>query len=150
MIQYPAGLPLPLRNGYGFTPVSAVLRSTMESGRARQRRRYASVPTMASVSWLFSAPQAQLFEAWFEDALNSGSEWFETRLNTPQGLMPYKARFVDTYTGPVLAGVNHWGFTADLELWEKPVLRGGWGLYAPEYIAQMALLDIAINREWPQ
>ena len=149
MIQYPKGLPLPQRSGYGFTPVDPVARTDMQSGRARYRRRYASAPTVASVAWIFSAAQAQLFEAWFEDVLISGVEWFEMTLQTPQGLMPYKAHFAGIYDGPVLDGVSYWHFSAKLELWERPILRGGWAVYAPDYITNMAIFDIAINREWP-
>lgn len=78
MIEYPRDyLPLPLREGYAFQAVSPLQRTEMQSGRARQRRRFTSVPTMASVAWIFDDVQAQLFEAWFEDALKSGSEWFD-------------------------------------------------------------------------
>ena len=54
MIAYPEGLPLPL------------LRSQKMSGRAVQRRLYRNVPTEASVSWLLSDEQTQLFEGWFD------------------------------------------------------------------------------------
>lgn len=150
MIQYPEGLPLPLREGYGFTPRSATLRTDMQSGRARKRRVYASVPTVTPIRWLLDSVQAQQFEAWYEDALGGGVEWFEMSLKTPQGLHLYKARFVDAYSGPGLVGVDHWEFSAEIELWEKPVLKGGWGVYAPDYIRWMGVLDLAVNREWPQ
>lgn len=42
-------LPMPLMDGYGFKPISPLLRTEMTSGRARQRRRYTSRPTQASV-----------------------------------------------------------------------------------------------------
>jgi len=150
MIQYPESLPPPLRDGYGFTPVSATRRTDMQSGRARKRRQFASVPTVTPVRWLLSSIQAQQFEAWYEDALTGGAQWFEMTLKTPQGSMAYKARFVEAYTGPGLVGVDHWEFSASLELWEKPVITGGWGVYAPDYLRYMSILDIAINREWPQ
>lgn len=150
MIQYPAGLPLPLREGYGFTPQNATLRTEMQSGRARKRRLYASVPTVTPVRWLFTAVEAQQFEIWYEDVLGGGVEWFELRLKTPQGFMLYKTRFVEGYNGPAPIGTTHWQITADVELWEKPVLKGGWGVYAPEYIRWMSIFDQAMNREWPQ
>lgn len=149
MIQYPEGLPLPQRDGYGFTPGSALLRTQMQSGRARQRRQYASVPTVAAVRWRLNDVQAQLFESWFEEVLNSGAEWFECPLKTPQGRMLYRARFVDVYTGPTLIG-HSWDFEAQLELWEKPVLRGGWAVYAPSFMLYMGQIDKALNQEWPE
>lgn len=150
MIQYPKVLPYPLREGYGFTTVSPILRTKTQTGRAIQRRKYSSTPTEASVSWVFTSTEAQLFESWFEDALVSGSQWFECELRTPQGLLPYKARFVDIYSGPKLFGVDHWTFTAELELFERPILRGGWAIYTPEFISGMNIFDIALNVDWPR
>lgn len=96
------------------------------------------------------ASQAQLFEAWFEDALKSGSEWFDCPLKTPEGgIQNYAARFTDIYQGPALVGKSHWRFTAELELRERPILSPGWGNF-PGFIAQQSIIDIALNREWPE
>jgi hypothetical protein len=124
--------------------------TAMRTGRTRFRRNYASVPTNAKVTWSLTSIQAQYFEAWFEEVLISGSQWFECELRTPQGLMPYKAHFLDMYDGPELFGVDHWTVSATLQLWERPILTGGWAIYAPQYILHMNLLDLAINKEWPQ
>jgi hypothetical protein len=49
-----------------FKPISPLLRTEMTSGRARQRRRYTSTPTQASVKWIFQTDAlAQVFEAFF-------------------------------------------------------------------------------------
>ncbi|QQE90495.1 hypothetical protein [Azotobacter chroococcum] len=150
MIQYPEGLPMPLREGYSFQAVSPLLRSDLESGRSRQRRLYTSVPTMVGVSWLLSGVQAQLFEAWWEDALISGSQWFECPLKTPEGIQRYVARFTDIYSGPNLTGRSHWRFTAELELRERPILAPGWGSILPDYILGSEIFDRAMNQGWPQ
>ena len=107
---------------FGFEPVSPILRSPKVSGRAVQRRLYASVPTVAAVSWLLSDVQAQLFEGWFEHVLVSGTSWFECQFKTPMGLDDYEARFTDIYSRPTLLGVSHWRFTANLELFKRPVV----------------------------
>ena len=95
MIAYPEFLPEPQRDGYGFQPVSPMARSELQSGRARQRRRFTSVPTVASVTWLMDDTEAQLFEGWFEHILLSGSLWFQCPLKTPLGMDEHRARFVD-------------------------------------------------------
>lgn len=148
LVAYPAGLPSPLRDGYGLTPTSPLRRSTMVSGRTRSRRLYNSVPTVAAVRWLFSDAEAQLFESWFDEKIDSGAAWFECPLRVPGGMGRYKARFVDIYEGPNLVGVDHWSFTANLELWERPILRG-WSDF-PEQILGSPIIDLAINREWPE
>ena len=104
MIAYPEFLPEPQRDGYGFQPVSPMARSELQSGRARQRRRFTSVPTVASVTWLMDDGEAQLFEGWFEHILLSGSLWFQCPLKTPLGMDEHRARFVDIYEGPILVG----------------------------------------------
>ncbi len=122
MIAYPEFLPEPQRDGYGFQPVSPMARSELQSGRARQRRRFTSVPTVASVTWLMDDGEAQLFEGWFEHILQSGSLWFQCPLKTPLGMDEHRARFVDIYEGPVLVGESFWRFTAKLELFKLPII----------------------------
>ncbi|CNH64813.1 Uncharacterised protein [Yersinia intermedia] len=150
-INYPhAYLPLPLMEGYGFKAVSPILRTQMTSGRARQRRLYTSVPTQASVSWIFKTDaESQLFEAWFRDAINDGVAWFFMKLQTPLGVEAYKCRFIDIYEGPILVAPKYWRFSATLELWERPLLPSGLGEF-PDYIINSSIIDLALNQEWPE
>lgn len=147
-IDFPEGLPLPLRNGYDTNHVSPLMRTEMQTGRARQRRRYTSVPTMASVSWIMTEQQAQLFEAFFRWTLVDGTEWFNVTLCTPLGLKPYEARFAEMYNGPTLTGRNHWTFTAELEIKDRQTLDDGWALF-PGLVLGSDVIDKAINQEWP-
>lgn len=150
MLTYPEGLPLPLREGYGFEPVSPILRSQKMSGRAVQRRLYSSVPTVATVSWMFTDVQARLFEAWFEYVLTSGTAWFECPLKTPMGLEDYKARFTDIYSGPTLVGGSCWRFTANLELFKRPLIDRDLVIEVPDYIIDADIFDRAMNQRWPE
>lgn len=120
----------------------------MTSGRARQRRRYLSTPTVASVSWLLTERQGQAFEAWFRDALSDGAAWFNMNLRTPNEEAPKVCRFTDIYEGPNLEGGNLWRYSAELELYQRPLLPPGWGLF-PDFILGSGTLDRALNREWP-
>jgi hypothetical protein len=148
MIEYPAGLPKPLRSGYGLQHVSPLMRTQLETGRARQRRRYTSVPTMAAVSWLFTQGEAQLFEAWFRWELMDGAEWFAAPLKTPTGLQPFECRFADMYSGPELVGIDMWKFTAEIEIRERQTLTDGYELL-PSIVLRPDIFDLAMNREWP-
>ena len=147
-IDFPVGLRLPLRSGYDVNHASPLMRTELQSGRARQRRRYTSVPSLASVSWIFSQGEAQFFEAWFRWQLSDGAEWFNVTLRTPMGLMPYECRFADMYTGPQLVGVDRWQVQAKLEIRERPTLPPGYDI-VQSLVLQSALFDQAINREWP-
>lgn len=149
-IDYPHDyLPLPLQDGYRLKPVSPLLRTSMSSGRARQRRLYTSTPTEVSVSWIMDDSQGQIFEAWYRDAIADGASWFNMKLKTPIGVRGYVCRFTDIYEGPTLEGGRYWRYSATLELWERPLLPPGWGLY-PGLLSGSSLIDIAINREWPE
>lgn len=149
-INYPHdSLPVPLQEGYGLKPVSPLLRTSLTSGRARQRRRYMSTPTMASVTWTLTDVQAQVFEAWFRDAITDGSAWFNMNLRTPGGESSKVCRFTDIYQGPSIIGGNYWQYTAELELYDRAIgLPPPWGQF-PDFISGMDIIDIALNREWP-
>ncbi|PLY37366.1 hypothetical protein F164LOC_10285 [Pectobacterium carotovorum] len=150
-IYYPHNyLPIPLQNGFGMKPVSPLLRTEMTSGRARQRRQYTSTPTQAGVTWSFKKDaHAQLFEAWYHDTINDGAAWFYMNLKTPKGVESYKCRFVDIYEGPILLSGKYWQYSATLELWERPILAPGWAEF-PDLVGNSNIIDLALNREWPQ
>lgn len=148
-IDFPKSLPCPLKEGYGLEHVSTFARTDMESGRARNRRKFTSVPSMTGVAWIFNDAQAQAFEAWFRDAIQDGADWFNCDLKSPIGEKPYVCRFTDMYKGPEPIGAKHWKITAKLEIWERPLLAPGWGL-VPDFVAGMSIFDIAMNREWPE
>ena len=150
MLAYPEGLPTPQREGYGFDPVSPMTSTKLVSGRSERRRAFVSTPTVATVTWLLTAPEARLFEGWFEYVLLSGSLPFECPLLTPMGMEPYRANFVDIYSGPVLVGVDHWRFSAQLSLFKRPLIDKEWVVDAPEYILDADIFDIAMNRDWPK
>lgn len=148
-INYPSSLPWPVRDGYETRSVQTFLRTEMVSGRARQRRRFTSVPSETAVTWIFNKDsEAAAFEIWFKESIKDGAEWFNCPLKTPVGEKHYVCRFTSMYTGPDLVGLCAWRVTATLELWERPLIDPGWGIL-PDFVAGMDIFDIAMNREWP-
>ncbi|KEY88677.1 hypothetical protein MBA34_07005 [Pseudomonas capeferrum] len=121
MLLLPDGLPLPVADGYGFKPVSPIVRTTMASGRAMQRRRFGSVPTILRVSWILSTEEAKLFEGWCKWEIG-WADWFLCPIRTPLGLRPTRSRFTDIYEGPEFASDDLWRYTASLELFELPIV----------------------------
>lgn len=148
MLAYPEGLPTPQREGYGFDPVSPMTSTKLVSGRSERRRAFVSTPTVATVTWLLTPSEAQFFEGWFEHVLLSGSLPFECPLLTPMGMEPYRANFVDIYSGPVLVGVDLWRFSAQLSLFKRPLIDKEWIVDAPDYILGADIFDIAMNQKW--
>lgn len=149
-INYPAGLSVPLREGYDIKHVSPLQRTQMASGRSRQRRGFTSVPSMVRVAWLFpNDAHAGLFELWFKETLKDGAEWFNGPLKTPMGMKDYVCRFTDVYAGPTLVGVGLWRFTAELEIYERPTLPAE-DINYPDELIYADMFDRTMNQYWPK
>lgn len=155
MLSLPDGLPLPVGDDYGFKPVSPIVRTTMASGRAMQRRRFGSVPTLLPVTWLLSSEEARLFEGWCKWGIG-WIDWFLCPIKTPLGLNPTRARFTDIYEGPKFVGDGLWRYTATLELYELPVVDESElmdllvGMPLPAMNAALrVLLERWYSKSWP-
>lgn len=149
-IEYPSQLPTPLREGYGLNTTSPLMRTKMDSGRSRQRRKFKNVPVIISAAWLLNTPQAQIFESFYRDEISDGAQWFICKLQTPYGLQNYDVRFVDIYSGPTLVGLSSWRYTAQIEIRERFTIPYDFITDAHEYLLHSDWLDIATNKEWPQ
>lgn len=144
---YPAGLPLPLRDGYSFDPVNRINRTEMVTGRARQRVEFTRTPTLANISWIFTATEAQLFQSWAD--LVAGAGWISMPLVSPLGFDTLECRFTETPGGPELVGRYAWKFTATCEIRWKPLLDSDWAVVLPDFLLNSDVFDYAMNREFP-
>ena len=148
LVSWPAQLPLPEQSGYAIQHVSPTQRTTMVSGRARQRRVYTSVPSNVAVQWFLTEQQAQLFEAFFRYAITDGADWFLLPLKTPMFTGDYECRFTGIYEGPVLIAYDKWTVSATIEIKERQTLNAGFA-YTPQYIFDSSIIDVALNDLWP-
>ena len=126
-----AVLPRPSFEGYSLEPVDSVLRTEMESGPARQRRRYSNAPTRIPVRWRFTASQMAVFEGWFNHKAEAGAAWFEIDLLGGDGLTSHEARFFGNGNAPYKAIPHpggkgdaglYWMVTSTLEVRERPIM----------------------------
>lgn len=147
-IEYPKGLPLPLRDGYNFQSTNAIRRTEMDSGRARQRVEFDDTPAMGNMRFIFTQAEASLFEYWAARIVKAS--WFTMTLLTPLGFGEHEVRFTETPTGGELRGKFHWAFSAKVELRFQPLLPPGWAELAPDWILMADIFDIAMNKEWPE
>lgn len=120
MATWPTTLPLPNASGYAVSPVDPAVRTDMEAGAARVRRRTRARNDRVTVSWTFSDLQLGLYRDWFDDTAGAagGSAWFSVSLALGGGGMKaVTARFVN---GPgkfsVLGGRLRWSVSAELEV----------------------------------
>ena len=148
LISWPTQLPLPEQSGYAIQHVSPLQRTTMVSGRARQRRVYTSVPSNVAVQWFLTEQQAQLFEAFFRYAITDGADWFLLPLKTPMFTGDYECRFTGIYEGPTLTAFDKWTVSATIEIKERQTLNAGFA-YTPQYVIDSSIIDVALNDLWP-
>lgn len=152
MASFPSQLPLPTQSGYALQHQSPFVRTEMQSGRARQRRAFTSVPSSVTVSWIFTSDaHCRLFEGWFRDnaGAKDGESWFDIPLQTPIGTHNYDCRFSSMYQGPTLIAFNKWEVSATLEIRERPIVPVDYATLAPSYILLSDIFDTAMNQEWP-
>lgn len=93
----PSSIPTPSLSGYGWSHLSSFARTDMDSGIARQRRRFLSTPATAQVSWRLNRQQLADFESFVRNSLYGGVAWFTTRLPTPSGMASVRARFTEPH-----------------------------------------------------
>ena len=96
--SYPAQLPAPLLRSYQSSNDDTVIRTQMESGPAKQRRRYANRQETYGVEWRFSSIQYEVFKAWYKWRTDDGEAWFNINLPDGGGTFVREVRFEGTYS----------------------------------------------------
>ena len=120
-ITWPVTLPLPTVENYAVQPGDAVVRTDMEAGLARQRRRFTDVPSIIGVRWLFTRNQFAVFEAWYKLYAKEGAEFFDIDLLGGIGITTHTARFTRQFDAKLFNGL-FWEVTSQLEIRERPTL----------------------------
>lgn len=148
-IDWPSDFPKLIRENYGVQHGTPFVRTTMDSGRVRQRKKFSLVPSSTDVSWIFTSEQCAYFEAWFRDELNDGASWFNIPLVSPLGLNSAVCRFSEMYSGPNPIGLEHFQVNAKLEVFERQIIPVEFKEF-PEFYWDRSIFDVAMNREWPE
>lgn len=153
LVAWPDRLPPPLASGYGYQPQASFIRTNMDSGLARQRRRFARIPSTVSVSWIFTQEQLALFEAFVHYDITDGADWFSAQIANGQELQSVKARMIGAPKVDVIEpGI--WHVSVQMETVDMPMAT------ADEYVvlrdfgadvfhAQVGSLHTLIHVELP-
>lgn len=123
-LRFPTHLPYPTVEGYLIRPDEAIVRTDMEAGPARQRRRYTQTPSKITVKWVMNREQFSLFEAWYRFYAKEGAEWFNITLLGGLGLIEQEARFTKQFEAGLLNGYL-WNISSELEVRDRPTLSEG-------------------------
>lgn len=105
-----------MMSSYSIKPMNNVLRTEMEAGPARTRRRYISVPVEVKASWRLTLSQLQTFQAFFKNDIFDGAAWFNIKVVDGRGEATYKARFKEPYEASTEAREHLWSVSATLEV----------------------------------
>jgi hypothetical protein len=119
MAAFPATLPKPLASPYSLSPVDQTIRTDMEGGAARTRRRTSARNDKVSVTWRMTDAQLAILRAWFEDSttgISGGAGWFTVSLPIgTTGLVSVEARFIGPFKASNITALI-WSVTAELEV----------------------------------
>lgn len=92
---FPAFLPGPTGN-FGGDVSSSVIRTPMDSGRVRQRRRYTRENRTYNVSWNFTGFEFKMFQSWFVNKISNGADSCSISLPVDgDGFKTVEAKFIE-------------------------------------------------------
>lgn len=127
MFIWPAELPqAPQRDGYSDTAPDQLLRSEMESGPVKVRRRGTAKPHVAACTYVFTDAEAQVFETFALDTLAGGAlafDWWHPVLGryVRARLVPTgDGLFARSYFGSTLS----WQYSLSFEYWPDVPVEG--------------------------
>lgn len=118
MASFPSDLPAPLLEGYTLMPVDPSIRTDMEVGGQRVRRRTKARNDRVELSWCFTDAQMNTFRTWFEDdttGISGGASWFDIKLNIGLGgATDEEARFAQMWKAQ--RDSQYWKVSATVEI----------------------------------
>jgi len=121
MAAWPSTLPNVQPTALRIAPKEKVLRTDMDSGYVRMRRRFRSVPTIYEVQWLMSQAEFGIFEGWFDSVIASGAEAFDISLPNGQGTSTMSARFNGMWSSQMANCESYYTVTAQLLVSNRPI-----------------------------
>jgi len=136
-----------LSTSYAQNMEAMSMRTQMDSGFVRQRRRFTTELQTYAVEWEMFDSQYQIFISWFDEVLNHGNEWFNINLATGGGLSIQKARFVGAKYASQYASFAFWKVSASLEVMAPVRMPPGMVLLLLdlEFVDQLEDLELATS-----
>lgn len=101
-ITWPSTLPQPEQSGYGEQAPNSTIRTEMDAGPVKMRRRYTAAPRLFSLTYHLTAAEVATLDAFYVTTSRSGS--LEFNWVNPRTLAACTARFVDA---PRYSAVGH-------------------------------------------
>lgn len=119
---YPSDLlPAAILNQYYLQQQRNVVRTDMEQGAPRQRRRFEDTFTSAKVKWILTGEQMKLFEGWYKHMAEEGGVWVQMPIKVPKGILPHRVRFATAIKQKLLSE-DLWEVSSTLDLESEDIL----------------------------
>lgn len=118
MIAFPEQFPLPTTALSADEQANAI-RTRMDSGTVRQRRRFTTEMLAADVTWELTDEETALFIAFHRYKLNLGSDWFTMLLPLGGGVQVHTVRIIDGQFSQKYVDVGRWEISCKLDVQER-------------------------------
>lgn len=115
MAAFPATLPKPMIEGYSGTQDLAFIRTEMEAGSQRQRRRFTAANDQMAMSWLFTYTQMTAFRTFYNQDIGRGTDWFTMSIDVGDGMNTFDCRFTQAYQYSRVQG-ELWRVSGNIEV----------------------------------
>lgn len=110
------GLPNPTVAGYTLAPQDQTIRTDMDVGPPRVRRRSSAGYDAISLAWRFNSNEMQAFREWFDNEVQGGAAWVMVPVADGYGSVTRReARFVGPFSASLSPGLV-WDVTAKVEI----------------------------------
>jgi hypothetical protein len=109
---WPAGLPLA---EFSRQPADPFIRTPMDSGLARQRRRFRVYPITQSVQFLLTQAQFAAYSDFVENDLNGWASWFMLKIRDGRGVRRARVRFVKAPAEELASAIGLWRVSGQVE-----------------------------------
>lgn len=117
----PVHLPFPTTS-LSVAQRPSAIRTKMDSGFVRQRRRFSVEHVGVGVDWSFDDFQMGMFEAFHKHKINLGADWFEMQVPLGGGnIRTHVVRLIDGIYSQQYEDVGYWKVSCDLEVQERHI-----------------------------
>jgi hypothetical protein len=121
-VDFPATLPKVDMKNYSYKTMDQNIRTDMEVGLARVRRRFLASPMEIRVTWELTAVELGIFEKFYETDINAGASWFNIPVVNGAGETIVEARFKEPPSVGTSAKEFAWKVNAVLETIDRPLI----------------------------
>ncbi len=109
---WPVALPLA---DFSRQPKTPFIRTDMDSGLARHRRRFRVYPIVMPVSFMLWEDQFAIYSDFAETKLDGWAAWFMLTIRDQQGIRQARVRFIEAPNEVLISPVGLWRVSGQVE-----------------------------------